>query len=48
VPLDDRDVGSIIAGVFDMNTKMDVLVQHVRAIRELLDEDDEEEEEEGH
>jgi hypothetical protein len=48
VPLDDGDVGSIIAGIFDINIKLDVLVQDVRAIRDLLDEDDEEEEEESH
>lgn len=46
--LDDRDVGSIIAGIFDMNMKLDLLVQDVRAIRDLLDSNDEEEEEEGH
>lgn len=44
---EDREIASaILAGIFDINVKLDVIARNVVAIRELLDEDDEAEEEE--
>lgn len=40
-----EDVASIIAGVFDLNVKLDGIARNVAAIRRLIDENDEEEEE---
>ena len=42
---DREDVASIIAGVFDLNVKLDVIARTVVAIHDFLGEDDEEEEE---
>jgi hypothetical protein len=40
-----EDVVSIMAGVFDLNVKLDVITRAVAAIQDFLGEDDEEEEE---
>jgi hypothetical protein len=42
---DREDVVSIMAGVFDLNVKLDVIARTVVAIHQVLGEDDEEEEE---
>lgn len=44
-PFDDRDVGSILSGVFDINARLAEIRDEVRAIRWLLEDEDEEEEE---
>jgi hypothetical protein len=44
---EDREIASaIVAGIFDINVKLDVIARNVVAIRELLDDEAEEEEEE--
>ena len=46
--LDEEDVGSIIAGIFDANRQLQRIAVDVNAIRrELLEEDDNGEEQEG-
>jgi hypothetical protein len=40
-----EDVVSIMAGVFDVNAKLESIAQDVAAIRRLIDDDEEEEEE---
>jgi hypothetical protein len=41
---DREDVASIIAGVFDLHVKLDVIARTVVAIHDFLGEDDEKEE----
>jgi hypothetical protein len=43
---DERDVDSILSGVFDINAKLSDILDELRIIRWLLEDDDEEEEEE--
>ena len=43
---DDRDVDSILSGVFDMKVSLAQIANDIRAIRLLLEDGDEEEEEE--
>jgi hypothetical protein len=48
VTLDEEDVWSIIAGIFDANRRLQRIAVDVNAIRrELLEEDDNGEEQEG-
>jgi hypothetical protein len=47
LPFDDRDVTSILSGVFDMNAKLEEIRDELRIIRWLLEDGDEEQEEEG-
>lgn len=42
-----EDVAGIMAGIFDVNAKVDWIAQNVVAIRRSIDENDEEEEEEA-
>lgn len=44
---DERDVDSILAGVFHMNARLADIAEDIHAIRLLLEDGDEEEEEEG-
>ena len=43
---DERDVTSILSGIFDMKVSLAQVANDVRAIRLLLEDDEEEEEEE--
>jgi len=43
---DDRDVTSILSGIFDLNANLVEIRDEVRVIRWLLEDDDGEEEEE--
>jgi len=43
---DDRDVTSILSGIFDMKANLVRIADDIRAIRLLLEDGDEEEEEE--
>lgn len=43
---DERDVTSILSGVFDLNTKLERVAEDIHAIRRILEDGDEEEEEE--
>ena len=43
---DDRDVTSILSGVFDMKASLSQIANDIKAIRLLLEDEDEEEEEE--
>ncbi len=43
---DDRDVTSILSGVFDINAKLAEIRDELQVISWLLEDDDEEEEEE--
>jgi len=45
-PFDERDVTSILSGVFEINANLVDIRDELRIIRWLLEEDDEEEEEE--
>ena len=45
-PIDDRDVDSILSGVFHLNANLAEIADDVKAIRLLLENGDEEEEEE--
>ena len=45
-PFDERDVASILSGVFEINANLVDIRADLRIIRWLLEEDDEEEEEE--
>ena len=42
---DERDVTSILSGVFDLNTKLERIAEDLHAIRLFLEDGDEEEEE---
>jgi hypothetical protein len=44
-PWEREDVVSIMAGVFDLNVKLDAIARNVVQIRRLMGDDDEEEEE---
>jgi hypothetical protein len=43
---DERDVTSILSGLFDINGRLAEILDELRAIREVLEDDGEEEEEE--
>ena len=43
---DDRDVDSILSGVFDINANLDEIRDDLRIIRRLLEDEDGQEEEE--
>ena len=45
-PFDERDVTSILSGIFDMKANLVEIADDVRVIRLLLEDDDEEEEDE--
>ena len=45
-PWEREDVVSIMAGVFDLNVKLDAIARTGAQIRRLMEDDDEEEEEE--
>jgi hypothetical protein len=46
--VDSRDVHAVIAGIFDVNAKLEQIATDVDAIRRLLEDGDEEEEAEDH
>jgi hypothetical protein len=45
-PFDERDVDSILSGIFHLNANLAEIADDVQAIRLLLEDGDEEEEEE--